>query len=339
MVQQHAPLVVAEIELPPLAVGQILVRVAWTGICGKQLEELSGRRGPDPYLPHLLGHEAAGVVVETGPGVQKVSAGDQVVLHWMKGPGIEAPTPAFRWNGGALNAGRVTTFSEWTIVSENRLTPIPAGADLEAASLLGCAVTTGLGIVFRNLQLTPGQSIVVFGVGGVGMNVIQGAAMIGAHPIVAVDLHDRKLAQAAAFGATHGLVASRPDLREALLALSGPQRFDAAVEVTGLAAIRELTYEMTGDHGTTVLAGVPHVTDRMTLDTLPLAFGRRLVVSHGGETHPDVDIPRYLKLFQLGKLKLREQITHRFPLAAINEAMDVVRRGEAGRCLIRFGDG
>ena len=334
LVEQNRPLMVDEVTLPLLGVGQVLVRVVWSGICGKQLEEINGRRGPDPYLPHLLGHEAAGEVVEIGPGVRKIKPGDHVVLHARRGSGIEAESPVFDWKGIKVNAGGVTTFSEFSIISENRLTRLPQEIPFDVAALLGCAVTTGLGIVFNNLQLKPGQSIAVFGIGGVGLNVVQGAALVNAFPIVAIDVHVQKLAQAMQFGATHTMNASSRDLRAKLLALIGPGRFDATVDAIGHAPVRELAYELTGDKGTTILGGVPHHTDRLTIDALPLSFGRRLTGSYAGETNPDIEIPRYLQLYALGKLKLTEQISHRYRLDQINEAMEVVQSGQALRCLI-----
>ncbi len=337
LVQQHAPLVVAEdVELPAPGVGQVLVKVAFSGICGKQLDEIDGRRGPDPYLPHLLGHEGAGTVVEVGAGVRKVTPGDHVVLHWMKGHGIDAATPACARNGERVNAGCVTTFSEYTIASENRVTPIPADAPLDVASLLGCAVTTGLGIVFNNANLRPGQSIAVFGAGGVGLNVIQGAVMVSAFPIVAVDRHAKRLEQARAFGATHVVSTSTPGAERALRVLIGDRGFDATVDLTGVAAVRELAYRLTSDTGRTILAGVPEHEETITIDSFPLHFGRTITGVHGGDTKPEVDIPRYLQLWQQGKLKLNELITHRFRLKDINEAVEQVRAGEAGRCLIEL---
>jgi S-(hydroxymethyl)glutathione dehydrogenase/alcohol dehydrogenase len=311
-----------------------LVKVHYSGICGKQLEEISGKRGHDPYLPHLLGHEGAGIVAETGPGVRKVKAGDHVVLHWIKGSGIDASPPRFSSNGTEISAGWVTTFSEYTVASENRVTAISEEMELDVASLLGCAVTTGLGIVFNNLGMLPGQSIAVFGVGGVGLNVIQGAALINAHPIVAIDLYENKLRQAVEFGATHTINASHGDASPLLAELSGGHGFDATVDVTGNNEIRQTAYNATSNTGRVVFAGVPHHQEQITIDSFPLHFGRQMIGSHGGETRPDIDIPRYSRLYQLGKLKLKEQITHRYPLADINEAVKVVQSGEAGRCLI-----
>jgi S-(hydroxymethyl)glutathione dehydrogenase/alcohol dehydrogenase len=336
LVQINAPLEVCDVDIPRLGVGQVLVKITHSGICGKQVDEITGRRGPDPYLPHLLGHEGAGVVADVGPGVRKVKAGDRVVLHWMKGSGIDAAPAAFSRKGSRINAGQVTTFSEYTVAAENRVTPVAEDVDLGVASLLGCAVTTGLGIVFNNANLKPGQSIAVFGVGGMGLNVVQGAALVNAHPIVAIDLVDAKLDRARNFGATHVFNPRNADPLPFLRELSRGRGLDAAVDTTGHRKVREAAYEATSPKGRTIFAGVPDACEKISIDSFPIHFGRQLIGSHGGETSPDQDIPRYLDLFRLGKLELHELITHRFPLERINEAIDLVRHGEAGRCLIEM---
>lgn len=333
--RQQAPLVVADdVEIPLLGVGHVLVKIAYSGICGKQLEEISGRRGADPFLPHLLGHEGAGTVEEIGPGVRKVKPADHVVLHWMKGSGIDAVPASFSRNGSKINAGCVTTFSEYTVASENRLTPVLADLELDVAALLGCAVTTGLGIVFNNAALKPGQSIAVFGIGGVGLNVLQGAALVSAYPIVAIDVQEHKLKQASAFGATHAFNMARCDPSTILHTALGGRPFDVVVDTTGQRDVRQMAYDLTSPTGVTVLAGVPHHQDRLHIDSFPLHFGRRIVGSHGGDTRPDVDIPRAIQLYRLGKLKLKEQITHCFALAEINAAIACVQQGRVGRCLV-----
>ena len=157
----NAPLVLDEIESQPLECGQVLVRIHRSGICGAQLNEIAGTKGPDNFLPHLLGHEGGGVVVETGPGVTSVKPGDHVVLHWRKGAGIHAKPAKYLWNGRTVNSGWVTTFSEYSVVSENRLTPIPKDVPFEIAALMGCAVTTALGLINNLAQVKIGQSVAV----------------------------------------------------------------------------------------------------------------------------------------------------------------------------------
>lgn len=337
LVEQNAPLEILDVDLPKLDVGQVLVRVDYSGICGKQIDEITGRQGEDAYIPHLLGHEGSGVVTDVGPGVTKVKPDDRVVLHWIKGTGIDSSPPRFEHDGQTLSAGWVTTFSEYTIASENRMTVVDDDLGGDVLSLLGCAVTTGLGIVFNNAQLMPGQSIAVFGAGGIGLNVLQGAALVNAHPIVAVDVHSEKLTFASRFGATHTIDPGKTPVDEALKEITQGLGFDAVIDTTGLNDVRVSSYNATADTGVTVFAGVPFIGDLLAIDSFPLHFGRRVIGSHGGETVPETDIPRYLDLHRQGKLKLTELITRRYPLEQINEAVETVRRGPAcGRCVIHM---
>ena len=334
LAETASPLVLDEVELPEeLGFGQVLVRVHFSGVCGSQLGEIAGVKGPDRFLPHLLGHEASGVVDEVGPGVKLVRPGDHVVLHWMKGDGIAADPPSYRWRGERLNAGWVTTFNEHAVVSENRLTAIPDDVDLDVAALFGCAVTTGLGVITNDAQLRIGESVVVFGAGGVGINVIQGAALTSAHPIVAVDLVQARLDAARRLGASHCLVGGRPELESELRDLLGGGA-DVVVETTGARAVIELAYSIAGPTGRVVLVGVPKAGEAISIHSLPLHFGKRLVGSHGGDTNPSRDIPRYLRLHQAGKLRLREMIGCCAPLEAINSVIDRMRGDMVGRPLI-----
>jgi len=339
LVSQGKPLVIDDVALPvSLDYGQVLIRVFYSGICGSQIGEIDGVKGDDPYLPHLLGHEGSGEVVETGPGVAHVEPGDRVVLHWRKGAGIDAQPPAgYTWRGRTLNAGFVTTFNEYAVVSGNRVTPIPRDFDVKLAPLFGCAVTTGLGVVARDAWLRFGESIVVFGAGGVGLSVVQGARMTSAHPIVAVDISDGKLALAERFGATHTLNADRENLRERLPALAGKHGFDVAVNTTPSTELTELAYDLTGQKGRIVLVGVPKKGDRASINTLPLHFGKTMTGSHGGGAVPDHDIPKYIELYRAGLLKLDGMVTDVVGLDGINEAIDRMRRGDVnGRCLVEL---
>lgn len=329
-----APLVVEEIEVPSLECGQVLVQIHRSGICGAQIGEIDGKKGRDKFLPHLLGHEGGGVVVETGPGVTQVKKGDHVVLHWRKGAGIHARPAKYTWDGQVVNSGWVTTFSELSIVSENRLTPIPPDVPFEIAALMGCAVTTALGLINNLAHLKIGQSLAVFGCGGVGLNVVQGAAMVSADPIIAIDIYDQKLEMAREFGATHVINSTREDVREAVRKIVGAAGVDVFVENTGLVRLIETAYALTANSGKTILVGVPKHDEDITIHSLPLHFGKVLTGCEGGSTDPTVDIPRYIRLYQRGKLDLDRLITHRFAFQDINTALDKVRAGEVGRCVL-----
>ena len=331
---QNEPLVISELEIPQCDVGQVLVQVHFSGICGAQLGEIEGRKGPDRFLPHLMGHEGGGVVLEVGPGVTQVKPGDHVVMHWRKGAGIESNPPRYRRGDGYVTAGWITTFNEMAIVSENRLTAIDEDVPLDVAALLGCAVTTALGVVANDAQLKSGQSIAVFGTGGVGLNIVQGASLVNADPIIAIDIHSEKLRVAREFGATDVIDASKADVREEVWRITDPRGMDVVVDTTGLGHQIEAAYEVTAPAGRTILVAQQHKDDKIGINTLAIQQGKVLMGSEGGQTDPNVDIPRLLKLYAKGKLTLDELITHRFPLTEINEALDTVRSGEAIRCVI-----
>jgi S-(hydroxymethyl)glutathione dehydrogenase / alcohol dehydrogenase len=334
LAESRKPLVVDEIEFPEtLGVGQVLVRVLHTSICGAQLNEIAAVKGPDKFLPHLLGHEASAEVVETGLGVTTVKAGDKVVLHWRPSRGIQGQPPAYRWRGQKLNAGWVTTFNEFAVVSENRMTVIPSDADLKIAPLFGCAVTTAAGVITNDAKVKLGESVVVFGTGGVGLPVVQFAALAGAYPVIAVDVLEDKLAMARARGATHTIEAKQGvDVAAEVRKIVGAQGPDKVVETTGAKAVIELAYDLTHADGTCVLVGVP--SEKVSIYTLPIHFNKVLTGSHGGDAAPHIDIPRILRLVGAGRISFDGIITHEFPLHRINEALDVVRSGTAGRVLL-----
>ncbi len=206
LVESQKPLVLANVDLPDeLEFGHVLVDVHYSGICGAQINEIDAVKEPDKFLPHLLGHEGSGVVQGVGPGVSTVKEGDHVVLHWRPSKGIQSPTPKYKFDGKAVNAGWVTTFNEQAVISENRLTVIPDDFDMRIAPLFGCAVTTAFGVVNNDAKIKVGQSVVIFGIGGVGLNIAQAASMVSAYPVVGVDLLDHKLVMGKEFGLTHAV--------------------------------------------------------------------------------------------------------------------------------------
>ncbi len=336
LVALNQPLVVDTVELPDqLEVGQVLVKLHVSGICGSQLGEIAGLKGPDPYLPHLMGHEGCGLVLDVGPGVEHVKIGDLVVLHWRKSKGIQAATPQYRWRGKPLNAGWVTTFNTHAVVSENRCTKVPSNMNPEVAALFGCALTTGFGVVENNAKIKIGESVVVYGAGGIGLNIIQAASLVSAFPIVAVDLFDKRLELAKNLGATHMINSVQSNAESGILdALSG-QALDVFIDNTGLPSVIELGYRITHGAGRIILVGVPKDGADLSIHSLPLHFGKVITGSHGGECKPESDIPRYMRLLQNRKFEFNQLFSARFPLSQINDAIKVMQDGStAGRVLI-----
>lgn len=334
----NKPLELAEIDGPDTpGFGQVLVKVLYSGICGAQINEIEGVKGPDKFLPHLLGHEGMGEVLAIGEGVRYVKTGDHVVLHWRPGAGIQALPASYRWNGKTVNAGWVTTFNNYALISENRMTPIPKDFDPKLAPLFGCAVTTAMGVINNDAQLKIGQSIVIFGVGGVGLNIIQAASLATAHPIIGIDIHDKKVEWAKNFGATHAFNSLKEsDLKKIIHDIVGPVGADVVVDTTGNPRVIETAYDLTHADGRTILVGVPRKGDHVNIYTLPLHFKKVLKGSHGGSAEPHIEIPRYVRLIKARKMSLDGYFTHEYRLDEINGAIGMMRSGMAARVLIKM---
>jgi Zn-dependent alcohol dehydrogenase len=306
LVEIDAPLAVKEVELTELKVGQVLIKVLMSGLCGAQLHEIRGHKGNAKFLPHLMGHEGCGIVEEVGPGVTTVKVGDKVVMHWRPGSGIEAPFPSYVMDGKSMSSGKVTTLSEYSIVSENRLTSVPQDTPPELCAILGCALTTAMGIIDNEVDLKFGESVAVVGCGGVGLNLIQAASMKSACPIYAIDNNVEK--------------------RE-LCFTAGATTFTDSVENV--------------DKGRMILVGQPapgKMVEVMNAVNLFNGMGQSIKATQGGKTNPQEDIPRYVKMYQEGILDVKQFVTHYFTLDQINEAFDLLKSGNAGRIMIKIGE-
>ena len=337
LVEQEKPLIIDEVTLPEnLNIGQVLVEVYVSGICGSQIGEIDGVKGKDKFLPHLMGHEGCGRVLDIGPGVTKLKKGEKVVLHWKKGFGINSEVPSYKWNDKKVNAGWVTTFNKFAIVSENRCTAVPENTPNEVAALFGCAVTTGFGVVENNAKLRMGESIVVLGSGGIGLNIIQAAKLLSAYPIIAVDQYDSRLKLAKKLGATHTINSKNSDFSKEVKQITD-NNLDIFVDNTGSPRIIEEGYSLINSKGRLILVGVPRKGENINIFSLPMHFGKTIVGSHGGNCNPDIDIKRYLKLNEAKKLSLVETVTERYSLKDINVAIESMKNGTSiGRILIHF---
>jgi S-(hydroxymethyl)glutathione dehydrogenase/alcohol dehydrogenase len=351
---------VEELELGEPGPDEVRVRMVAAGVCHSDLHVINGDL-PVP-LPAVLGHEGAGVVEEVGDGVRRVKPGDHVVLSWIPGCGScyycrigrselceEAfrlqvagtlPGGALRWRGSDGRAVHhfleVSCFAEVTVVPERGVIPIRADVPLDRAALVGCAVTTGYGAVVHTAQVPPGSSVAVLGAGGVGLNVIQAAALSGAWPIIAVDRIPAKLDLARRFGATHTVDASRTDdLIGAVVDLTEGRGADFAFEVIGRPETMAAAYGLTRKGGTVVVVGVaaPHEDVCLNAFSLP-SQSKVLTGSWYGRSNPEVDIPHILDLYLAGRLKLDELVSRRFPLEAVNEAFDALRAGSVARSIL-----
>ena len=323
------PLSIREVELTDLKVGQVLVKIIVSGLCGAQLHEIRGHKGNAKFLPHLMGHEGCGIVESVGPGVTTVKVGDKVVMHWRPGTGIEAPFPSYVLDGKSMSSGKVTTLSEYSIVSENRLTTVPDDTPPELCAILGCALTTAMGIIDNEIDLKFGESVAVVGCGGVGLNLLQGAAMKSACPIYAVEKNSNKKDLCFTAGATT-FVDDIADIDE---------KVDVIIDTTGIPEVISACVSKLSGKGRMILVGQPapgRGVEVMNAVNLFSGMGQTIKATQGGKTNPTEDIPRYVRMHKEGKLDIESFVTHRFKLDQVNEAFDLLRSGNAGRIIIEM---
>jgi S-(hydroxymethyl)glutathione dehydrogenase/alcohol dehydrogenase len=336
--QTRQPLrIEAGIEVPPLGQGQLLVRIAYAGVCHSQVMEVRGGRGPDKYLPHMLGHEGTGVVVETGAGVKNFAKGQKVILGWLKGAGADTAGPTYRQGERLINAGAVTTFGEYAVVSENRCTLLPEGVPMDIGVLFGCAVPVGAGIVTNTVQPRPGSTVAIFGLGGVGLSALMACLLYECREIVAVDVAPEKLSLATALGATRTINAAEQDPVAALRQLTAGEGVDYSIESAGLTGTIEQAFNAVRRFGgLCVFASHPSSGEKIQLDPYELICGKRILGSWGGDSRPQRDIDRFAELYRSGRLPLQKLISRRYKLDEINEALDDLEQRRSLRPLIEI---
>ena len=325
---------VKTVLIPELLPGQVLVKILYSGVCRSQVMEVCGGRGPDPWLPHMLGHEGSGIVVEVGANVTKVKPGDAVILGWMKGEGLDAPGAKYNCGNQVINSGRVTTFSNYSVVSESRVVKKPSDLPFDLAVLFGCALPTGAGMVLNELNPSADHSVIVLGLGGIGLSALMAVKALGVKTIIAVDISDEKLALGRQLGATHLFKASRNDARQAILDLTQGGA-DFCVESGGQVATIELGFSLIRKGGGKLLfASHPPEGEMIHLAPHELISGKQIAGSWGGATVPDRDIPRLFELFHGAAIPLGSLLTKRYSLEQINQALDDLEVGKTFRPII-----
>ncbi|KIF73765.1 alcohol dehydrogenase [Streptomyces sp. 150FB] len=348
-----APLEIRGIELPEPGPGQVRVRIAAAGVCHSDLSLSDGTlRVP---VPAVLGHEGAGTVIAAGDGVTHVSPGDRVVLNWAPSCGTchacvvgevwlcaqalsgAARVHARTADGTELHPGlNVAAFAEETVVPATCVLPLPAGIPLTDAALLGCAVLTGYGAVHHSARVAEGESVVVFGVGGVGLATLQSARIAGASTVIAVDVSPEKEELALAAGATAYVVASDTTVKE-IRSLTGGRGADVAVECVGRAATIRTAWDSTRRGGRTTVVGIGGKDQQVTFNALELFHqGRTLSGCVYGNGDPVQDLPVLAGHIAAGRFDLASMVTARIGFDGIPAAFEDMRAGRGGRALIVF---
>ncbi|NGX59973.1 MAG: Aryl-alcohol dehydrogenase [Chlamydiae bacterium] len=334
LVNLGVPLEIWELDTPSLQEGQVLVEIAYSGLCHSQLNEINGLKGEDHFLPHTLGHEGSGVVLEIGEGVTKTKPGDHVVLSWIKGEGKNAPGCKYQSTEGVVNSGAISTFLTHAVISENRLIPIPKEMPLREAALLGCAIPTGAGVVRNEMNLKAGQSFAVFGAGGIGLSALIAAKHAKADPIVAIDVNARKLERAKAMGATHVIDARTSDPVAALAEITSGNGVDYIFESAGKKEAMEKAFCSLKAPGMCVLAGNLPQGQKIEINPFDLIRGKKIVGTWGGKSDIDRDVLQYVDLFLNNEIDLKSLITHEVKLEEVNSLIHELEQGSVGRGLI-----
>ncbi|MER2492205.1 zinc-binding dehydrogenase [Catenovulum sediminis] len=322
------------IRVPELKKGQIITRNLFSGLCHSQLMEVRGKRGEDKYLPHMLGHEGVGVVERVGEGVTKVKVGDKVVLGWIKGDGIDAGGTVYDSPMGKINAGAVTTFSTHSVVSENRVVKLPDNFNTKAAVLLGCALPTGAGIVLNQLQPKPNSTVLVYGLGGIGLSALLALHHFENIKIIVVDIEQSKLDLAKEFGADECYLASENSIQQ--LKQNHANDIDYAVEAAGSAHSIEQAFELVRRGGKCIFASHPPHEEKITIDPFELICGKQIEGSWGGGSQPDKDIPILADIISKYNLPVLKMLSNEYRLEDINQALDDLESRKIVRALIRM---
>ena len=348
-----APLTIEEVALAAPRAGEIRVKMAACAICHSDITYADGGWGGT--LPAVYGHEAAGVVEEVGAGVSHVAPGDHVVVTLIRFCGqcdacsagsqvqcetvfpLDRQTPLSSGGNPLVHGLRTGAFAEYVVVDGSQAVAIPKDVPLDAASLIACGVLTGLGAVTNTANTRAGECVVVIGCGGVGLNAVQGAALVGASPIIALDLAESKREAALRFGATHALDPSAPDLADQIRAINRGKLADWVFVTVGAKRALDQSMGLMRKNGGVVVVGMPASGVMGTFDPGWFASdGQKILGSKMGSARVRIDVPRIVDLYRQGRIKLDELISGRYPLEQINEAIASVKRGEALRNVIVF---
>jgi Zn-dependent alcohol dehydrogenase len=354
LVEPNKPLIVDEVEFPDPAADQVVVKLFGSGVCHSQLHTMRRPPRPGQRLPALLGHESTGVVVAKGQRVNHVKEGDHVITTWVDRDNATTSQPLVLhalndrpqlmvlWRGKEASAS-AATWAEYALASDRVLVPMPNDAPTDVTAIIGCAVMTGAGAIINTLRVRPGQSVAVFGAGGIGLCAIAAAAIVDAHPIFAVDVAEEKLAFARRFGATQTVNAREVDAVKVIRDLTNGG-VDYAIDAIGLPQTQEqiLRAVMPGFSGLNrggiaLLIGITPPGAQATLDTSLFIGSRSFTRTSGGDCRPDRDFPLFIRWYREGKLKLDELVTRRYTLDQINTAVEDLEHGRIlGRGIITF---
>ncbi len=331
------PLIIDEIENEKLLEGQVLLKIIKTGICRSQIFEIFGGRGEDKWLPHLLGHEAIGLVIDIGKGVKKVKIGEKVIVTWISSKGINANPAKYIWRNKRLNGGQVTTFSEYSVCSENKLVPLNTGLKGDISPSIGCAWPTGYGLSLTLKKIKKSKTIGIMGLGGIGMAALLGVLDQNKNAtIITYDLNELRLNQAKKLGADLSINPSKEEVLNKTDEYTSGKLLDLLIECSGSIVSLNKSLSLINDKGLVKFLSHPNNGDLLLVDPFELIKGKRIEGSWGGGVNPDIHFIEILESISQNKFfnKLYSEVT--YPLSEINKAVDDLKSGEVLRPVIKF---
>lgn len=350
------PLIIEELELEPPRENEVRVRLAATSICHSDIHTVKGEICFDP-LPLVAGHESAGTVEEVGKQVKSVKPGDPVIVSLVKSCGKcfycrtglphlcasqEPPARSPLYNEAGERFSRMANyggFAEYVNADECQVVAIPRDMPFDRAALLACGVTTGFLAVVNRAQVKPMSGVLVIGCGGLGLNCLQGAAFVGADPIIAVDVAEKKLEAARLFGATHVINSKKEETAALVKDLTNGRGADYVFVTVGNAEVVQNSFKMSAPRGMTVVLGLPPLaTPNITISIFDLVLPAERVITgvFNGSINVHVDMPRMVNLYMTGRIKLDELISGRYPLERINDALSSAETGDVLKNVIMF---
>ena len=331
------PLLIEEISLNPLKEGQVLIKIFETGICRSQIFEIDGERGKDNWLPHLLGHEAIGEVVEVGKSVKKLKIGDKVIASWIRSEGISAEPAKYLLKNQVINGGQITTFSEYSICSENTLIPFFEKFAYSIGPALGCAIPTGYGITITEKKLKNAKFIGISGLGGIGISALVGTKKNSQSKVIGIDINENRLKEALELGSDFIANPNKENLSEYINSITEGKMLDILIECSGSIIGLNNSLKLINNSGLVKFATHPKFGSYLSIDPFELIKGKKIEGSWGGGVQPDKDFPKIINDLKSNHDFISLINQEKYSLNEINKAIQEMREGKVLRPIIKMG--
>lgn len=331
----NQPLRLVNIKIPKLKKGQVLVKIYYSGICGSQIMEIEGKRGKDKYIPHTLGHEATGRVIDIGRGVTKVKIGDRVFLSWIKGKGIDADPASYRLNNKIINSGKISTFQSHAVISENRVNLLSKKINFFEGVILGCALPTGGGTILNEINNTDKKdNLLIWGAGGVGLSALMIAKVKNFNKIIVVDKNHKKLNKIKKIFNIITLNSNDKQIHKKIIKITNKKGIKYIVESSGVSSSIEKCFKLLNPNGKLVFASHPSHKSMICLDPFELISGKEIKGTWGGATNFERDIKVYNNYIIKNKINITNILNKTYKLEDINNAIEDLKNSKVFRPII-----